>query len=489
METSITQSDVVLIGAGVMSGTLGTFLKELAPSQSITIFEGLSQVALESSNEWNNAGTGHAALCELNYTAEKADGSVDISKAIAINEKYQLSLEMWSYLVEKGYLQNPQQFIRKIPHMSFVQGENNITFLKKRFEQLSQNPLFENMQFSEDPETLKHWIPLMMDNRNAKEAVAATYIENGTDVNFGELTRKLFQHLTAQGCQLHLNHKVTDIQKSGDGWLLTIQNASGQILKHLCKFLFIGGGGGTLPLLQKTGIKEGKHVGGFPVSGIFMVCRNPEVVEKHHAKVYGKAKIGAPPMSVPHLDTRFIDGKKTLLFGPFAGFTFKFLKTGSICDFPASFKPGNLLTMHIAGLKNIPLTHYLIKQALLTKEQRMADLREFVPDAKSEDWEVIIAGQRVQIIKDLPNAKGSLCFGTEVIASEDNTVAALLGASPGASTSVDAMLGVLEKCFADKLPEWKEKLTEMMPSYGKSLREEPDLIQVSRAKVVRFLGL
>ncbi len=489
METSITQSDVVLIGAGVMSGTLGTFLKELAPSQSITIFEGLPQVALESSNEWNNAGTGHAALCELNYTAEKADGSVDISKAIAINEKYQLSLEMWSYLVEKGYLQNPQQFIRKIPHMSFVQGENNIAFLKKRFEQLSQNPLFENMQFSEDPETLKHWMPLMMDNRNAKEAVAATYIENGTDVNFGELTRKLFQHLTAQGCQLHLNHKVTDIQKSGDGWLLTIQNASGQILKHLCKFLFIGGGGGTLPLLQKTGIKEGKHVGGFPVSGIFMVCRNPEVVAKHHAKVYGKAKIGAPPMSVPHLDTRFIDGEKTLLFGPFAGFTFKFLKTGSICDFPASFKLGNLLTMHIAGLKNIPLTHYLIKQALLTKEQRMADLREFVPDAKSEDWEVIIAGQRVQIIKDLPNAKGSLCFGTEVIASEDNTVAALLGASPGASTSVDAMLGVLEKCFADKLPEWKEKLTEMMPSYGKSLREEPELIQVSRAKVVRFLGL
>lgn len=489
METSITQSDVVLIGAGVMSGTLGTFLKELAPSQSITIFEGLSQVALESSNEWNNAGTGHAALCELNYTAEKADGSVDISKAIAINEKYQLSLEMWSYLVEKGYLQNPQQFIRKIPHMSFVQGENNIAFLKKRFEQLSQNPLFENMQFSEDPETLKHWMPLMMDNRNAQEAVAATYIENGTDVNFGELTRKLFQHLTAQGCQLHLNHKVTDIQKSGDGWLLTIQNASGQILKHLCKFLFIGGGGGTLPLLQKTGIKEGKHVGGFPVSGIFMVCRNPDVVAKHHAKVYGKAKIGAPPMSVPHLDTRFIGGEKTLLFGPFAGFTFKFLKTGSICDFPASFKLGNLLTMHIAGLKNIPLTHYLIKQALLTKEQRMADLREFVPDAKSEDWEVIIAGQRVQIIKDLPNAKGSLCFGTEVIASEDNTVAALLGASPGASTSVDAMLGVLEKCFADKLPEWKEKLTEMMPSYRKSLRKEPELIQVSRAKVVRFLGL
>lgn len=489
MKTLMTQSDIALIGAGVMSGTLGTLLKELAPEQSITIFEGLPQVALESSNEWNNAGTGHAALCELNYTAEKPEGTIDISKAIAINEKYQLSLEMWAYLVEQGYLKSPETFIRSLPHISFVQGKKDVAFLKQRFEQLSQNILFKEMLFSQDKNILKNWIPLIMENRNPDQDIAATYMATGTDVNFGELTRKLFQHLIGQGCQLYLNHKIIDIQKAEKGWLLSVRNASGQIFQHHCKFLFIGAGGGTLPLLQKTGIPEGKYIGGFPVSGIFMVCKNPEVVSKHYAKVYGKAKIGAPPMSVPHLDTRFINGEKTLLFGPFAGFTFKFLKTGSICDFPASFKPGNLLTMHIAGLKNIPLTHYLIKQALLTKEQRMSDLRDFIPEAKSEDWDVIIAGQRVQIIKDLPNARGSLCFGTEVITNEERSVAALLGASPGASTSVDAMLSVIEKCFGEKLPKWQAKLQEMLPSYGKALRDEPELLKASQTKIMRLLNI
>lgn len=483
------QSDIVLIGAGIMSGTLGTFLKTLMPEKRITIFEAEPDVALESSNEWHNAGTGHAALCELNYTAEKADGSIDITKALNINEKYQLSLEMWSYLVEKGYIEKPEEFIRKLPHMSFVQGEKDVAFLKKRFEALSQHPLFEGMQFAEDKETLEKWIPLMMQNRQGNEPLAATLIEHGTDVNFGALTRKLFQHLQKQGCELQLNHRVKDIQKTADGWVLSVQDASGQIFQHSCKFVFIGCGGGTLPLLQKTGIKEGKHIGGFPVSGIFMVCRNPEVVEKHHAKVYGKAKIGAPPMSVPHLDTRFIEGKKSLLFGPFAGFTTKFLKHGSLLDFPTSFKADNFATMLIAGTKNIPLTHYLIKQAMLTKEQRMADLREFVPDAKSEDWDVIIAGQRVQIIKDLANERGALCFGTEVISAEDKSIAALLGASPGASTSVDAMLSVLSQCFIAQQPELKEKLLEIVPSYGEKLRDKPELIHAVKQKAAQWLGV
>ena len=449
------QSDVVLIGAGIMSGTLGTLIKEILPEQSITIFEAQNAVATESSNEWHNAGTGHAALCELNYTAEKADGSIDITKALNINEKYQLSLEMWSYLVAKGDIDNPAEFIRKLPHMSFVQGEKDVNFLRKRFEALAQHPLFEGMQFTDNRETLAKWIPLMMQNRQGNEPLAATLIEHGTDVNFGELTRKLFKNLQKKGCELKLSHHVQDIQKTAEGWTLTVKDASGQILQHACRFLFIGCGGGTLPLLQKTGIKEGKHIGGFPVSGIFMVCRNPEVVEKHYAKVYGKAKIGAPPMSVPHLDTRFIEGKKSLLFGPFAGFTMKYLKQGSQLDFPLSFKPDNFATMMIAGMKNIPLTNYLIKQAMLSKEQRMADLREFYPEAKSEDWDVIVAGQRVQIIKDLPNERGSLCFGTEVITSEDKSVAALLGASPGASTSVDAMLSVFSKCFVENSLNYK----------------------------------
>ena len=483
------QSDVVLIGAGIMSGTLGTLIKEILPEQSITIFEAQNAVATESSNEWHNAGTGHSALCELNYTAGKADGSIDITKALNINEKYQLSLEMWSYLVAKGDIENPVQFIRKLPHMSFVQGEKDVNFLRKRFEALAQHPLFEGMQFSDDRETLAKWIPLMMQNRQGNDPLAATLIERGTDVNFGELTRKLFKNLQKQGCELKLGHRVQNIQKTTEGWTLTVKDSSGQILQHSCKFLFIGCGGGTLPLLQKTGIKEGKHIGGFPVSGIFMVCRNPEVVEKHHAKVYGKAKIGAPPMSVPHLDTRFIEGKKSLLFGPFAGFTMKYLKHGSQLDFPLSFKPDNFSTMVIAGIKNIPLTNYLIKQALLNKEQRMAELREFYPEAKSEDWDVIIAGQRVQIIKDLANERGSLCFGTEVITSEDKSIAALLGASPGASTSVDAMLSVFSKCFVEKHSELQVKLKQIVPSYGEKLRDKPELIHQIRSKAEKWLGV
>ena len=483
------QSDVVLIGAGIMSGTLGTLIKEILPEQSITIFEAQNAVATESSNEWHNAGTGHSALCELNYTAGKADGSIDITKALNINEKYQLSLEMWSYLVAKGDIENPVQFIRKLPHMSFVQGEKDVNFLRKRFEALAQHPLFEGMQFSDDRETLAKWIPLMMQNRQGNEPLAATLIERGTDVNFGELTRKLFKNLQKQGCELKLGHRVQNIQKTTEGWTLTVKDSSDQILQHSCKFLFIGCGGGTLPLLQKTGIKEGKHIGGFPVSGIFMVCRNSEVVEKHHAKVYGKAKIGAPPMSVPHLDTRFIEGKKSLLFGPFAGFTMKYLKHGSQLDFPLSFKPDNFSTMVIAGIKNIPLTNYLIKQALLNKEQRMAELREFYPEAKSEDWDVIIAGQRVQIIKDLANERGSLCFGTEVITSEDKSIAALLGASPGASTSVDAMLSVFSKCFVEKHSELQVKLKQIVPSYGEKLRDKPELIHQIRSKAEKWLGV
>lgn len=213
----------------------------------------------------------------------------------------------------------------------------------------------------------------------------------------------------------------------------------------LQKFVFIGGGGGSLPLLQKTGIPESKHIGGFPVSGLFMVCKNQKVVEQHHAKVYGKAKVGAPPMSVPHLDTRYIDNKKALLFGPFAGFSPKFLKTGSNLDLIGSVKPNNVLTMLAAGVKEMGLTKYLIQQVMLSHEKRMEELREFIPNAKSEDWDIVVAGQRVQVIKDTDaGGKGTLQFGTEVVSAADGSIAALLGASPGASTAVHVMLEVLE---------------------------------------------
>ncbi|WP_064200249.1 malate:quinone oxidoreductase [Brevibacillus brevis] len=485
------KTDVILIGAGVMSATLGALLKELAPELEIKVFEKLAKAGEESSNEWNNAGTGHAALCELNYTSEKADGSIDISKAIKINEHFQLSRQFWAYLVKNNLIQNPQDFIMPIPHMSMVQGEKNVSFLKKRFEALANNPLFQGMEYSDDPEKLKEWIPLIMEGRASNEPIAATKIDSGTDVNFGALTRMLFDYLKTKDVAINYKHAVEDIKRTSDGmWKLKVYNmGTGNIEEHIAKFVFIGGGGGSLHLLQKTGIPESKHIGGFPVSGLFMVCKNQEVVEQHHAKVYGKAKVGAPPMSVPHLDTRYIDNKKSLLFGPFAGFSPKFLKTGSNLDLITSVKPNNVITMLAAGVKEMALTKYLIEQVMLSHEKRMEELREFIPNAKSEDWGIVVAGQRVQVIKDTPAGKGTLQFGTEVVSAADGSVAALLGASPGASTAVQVMLEVLEKCFPQRMAEWEPKIKEMIPSYGVSLMQNQELLHEIQRSTDEALGL
>jgi malate dehydrogenase (quinone) len=480
MEKTEASSDVILIGAGVMSATLGAILKEVAPDWKITVYEKLGGAGEESSNEWNNAGTGHAALCELNYTSEKTDGTVDISKAIKINEQFQVSKQFWSFLVQKGYIKDPKSFIMPLPHMSIVHGEKNEKYLKKRFDAMSKHHFFSDMEYTTDHHTLKSWFPLIMNGRKSNEVVGATKIASGTDVNFGALTRNLITHLEQQQVAIHYNHQVLDFKRLQDGrWEVKIKDLkSGTTKKQTAKFVFIGGGGGSLHLLQKTGIAESKSIGGFPVSGLFLVCNNPEIVKQHHAKVYGKAKVGAPPMSVPHLDTRFIDNKKSLLFGPFAGFSPKFLKTGSFFDLVKSVKPHNLFTMLAAGVKEMGLTKYLVQQVLLSQEQRIEELREFIPNAKAEDWSVIIAGQRVQVIKDTDaGGKGTLQFGTEVVSASDGSVAALLGASPGASTAVSVMLEVLEKCFPQQLPSWEGKLKEMIPSYKVSLEKQIDLHQ------------
>jgi malate dehydrogenase (quinone) len=401
-------------------------------------------------------------------------------------------MQFWSYLVNSKLINNPQDFIMPLPHMSMVQGEQNVTFLKKRFVALSNNPLFQGMEFSDDPRKLMEWIPLIMQGRPSNEAIAATKIDSGTDVNFGALTRMLFDHLESKNVEINYKHSVNDIKCTSDGlWELKVKNLdSGTVERHTAKFVFIGAGGGSLHLLQKSGIPEGKHIGGFPVSGLFMVCNNPEIVAQHDAKVYGKASVGAPPMSVPHLDTRFIDNKKSLLFGPFAGFSPKFLKTGSMFDLVTSVKPDNLITMLAAGVKNIPLTKYLLQQLMLSKEQRMEELREFVPNAKSEDWDLVVAGQRVQVIKDTAQGgKGTLQFGTELVSAADGSIAALLGASPGASTAVFVMLKLIKKCFPQHIKEWESKIKEMIPSYGVSLVENPELFHEIHTSTAQALGL
>lgn len=487
--------DVVLIGGGIMSATLGVFLKELNPNCSIEIHERLSAVALESSNAWNNAGTGHSALCELNYTPEKEDGSIDISKAIKIIESFEVSKQFWAYLCKQKYISNPRNFIHSIPHMSLVWGEDNINFLKKRFEALNACHLFEGMEYSDDNKQLKQWIPLVMAKRDPTQKLAATHIAIGTDVNFGTLTEMLLKHVDEDcpNVNVHLQHEVRDIVKQADGtWLVKVKDeVTGERKSVKAKFVFIGAGGGALHLLEKSKIEEAKGFAGFPVSGQWLICKNKKVIQKHNAKVYGKAAIGAPPMSVPHLDTRVIDGDKALLFGPFAGFSTKFLKEGSFLDLPLSIAPHNILSLVGVGLHNISLTKYLIEQVSMSMEERMDALREFVPDAKTEDWVLADAGQRVQVIKRDAEEGGVLEFGTEIVASKDGSIAALLGASPGASTAVSIMLDVLSKCYPKEMKSavWQNKLKQMIPSYGKHLSEDKQLTKQIRNWSHQLLSL
>lgn len=476
--------DVLLVGGGVMSATLGTLLARLDPSLKIVMAERLDQVALESTDGWNNAGTGHAGYCELNYTPQQADGSIAIARALAINASFEVSLQLWSALAEQGALPSPSNFINRTPHASFVWGEADVAFLRERHARLSAHHLFADMEYSENAETLREWMPLVMQHRAAGQKLAATQVQYGTDVDFGALTRSMVESLQKQSnFELLLNRSVEDLQQLANGrWRVSLSD--GKVVD--AGFVFLGAGGGALPLLQKSGIPESKGYGGFPVSGQWLVCNNPEIAKQHHAKVYGKAPLGAPPMSVPHLDTRIIAGKPALLFGPYAGFTTKFLKRGSFLDLIASVKPDNLKSMLVAGRDNLDLTRYLIGEVFQSHKDRVDALRQFFPEAKESEWTLANAGQRVQVIKH-----GKLVFGTEVVTAADGSLAALLGASPGASVAVQAMMNIVERCFKDRMQDagWQNRMKEMIPSYGESLVDNADLLRLVRARTLSTLDL
>ncbi|MCL1677198.1 malate dehydrogenase (quinone) [Elizabethkingia meningoseptica] len=470
--------DVVLIGGGIMSATLGTMLHEFDPNLKIALFERLKDVARESSSAWNNAGTGHSAFCELNYTTEKKDGSIDISKAEKIAEQFEISKQFWAYLVSKGYIDSPKEFINSCPHMSLVFGEKDIEFLRKRHQTMTKSHLFEGMEFSDDHDKLREWVPLIMRSRNASEKLAATRMAMGTDVDFGALTKKLVKHLeAAPNVEVFRYHEVKDIDDNDGKWRMKIKDRlNNHPVEVEADFVFIGAGGYALPLLDSSDIKESKGYGGFPVSGQWLVTKDPELIAMHHAKVYTQATVDAPPMSVPHLDLRIIDGEKALLFGPFAGFSTKFLKNGSYLDLPESINFKNIRSLFGAWWHNLSLTRYLIRQVTMSKDQRIAHLRDFIKDANADKWELMLAGQRVQIIKKDEAEGGKLEFGTEVVTNKRGTIASLLGASPGASTAAFAMINILEKCFGDKLQkEWREKLLEMVPTYGRKLKDSGEL--------------
>ncbi|MEJ5919630.1 MULTISPECIES: malate dehydrogenase (quinone) [unclassified Corynebacterium] len=474
--TASDEVDVALIGAGVMSATLGVLLKELEPTWSQVVFERLDQPAEESSSPWNNAGTGHSALCELNYTPEK-NGQVESAKAVKINEQFQVSRQFWTTLVDRGVITDPREFINAVDHTAFAQGADQVEFMRRRYEALNKHILFEGQELIEDNDKFSEYLPLMAEGRDFSTPVSVIKNPNGTDVNYGALAKQYLAAMSDHGTQINYGTEVKGIERQGDKWALKVKNVhTGDVRVVRAKFVFVGAGGQALPLLQKSGIPEIRGFGGFPVSGQWLRCTNPEIIEKHDAKVYGKASVGAPPMSVPHLDTRIIDGKKGLLFGPYAGWTPKFLKQGSNLDLFKSLRAHNLPSMVGVGLQEMPLTQYLISELLKDENARVEALREYIPNVRAEDWELITAGQRVQVIKPQKFPKmGSLEFGTAVVNSQDGSIAGLMGASPGASIAPAVMISLLERCFGNRMGDWAPKLKEMVPSYGRNVNDDPAL--------------
>ncbi|UPL17009.1 malate:quinone oxidoreductase [Microbacterium aurugineum] len=483
--------DVVLIGGGIMSATLGTLLHELQPEWKIVAFERLSDVAQESSNPWNNAGTGHAALCELNYMPQQGDAPLDPAKAVSINEQFQQSRQFWSSLVDRGVLDAPSTFINATPHMTFVRGEKDVAYLKARYEVLKEQPLFAGIEYSEDSRVINTWAPLLMQQRRKGEPFAATRVPAGTDVDFGALAHQLFDHLTESGVTLRTNHEVRSLKKQKDGtWLVKYRNSIGHTPNEVkARFVFVGAGGWALKLLQNSGIPEIKGYGVFPIGGQFLKTTNPKIVAQHKAKVYSQASVGAPPMSVPHLDTRVVDGESSLMFGPFATFSPKFLKNGSMLDIVSQVRAHNLLPMLQVAVKNPDLITYLVGELLKNHTKKVDSLRTFMPTAKDEDWTLIDAGQRAQVMKKDPEKGGILQFGTEVVSSADGSIAGLLGASPGASTAVPIMLGLLKTCFPSEYPAWEPELRALIPTFGQKLNTDAALAEESTEATAATLGI
>ncbi|MGY1760835.1 malate dehydrogenase (quinone) [Geodermatophilus sp. SYSU D00779] len=461
---SVEDWDAVLVGGGVMSATLGMLLAQAEPDRRVLVVERLDEAGCESSAAENNAGTGHAGLCEFNYTPRRPDGTVDPGAAVLIAEQFAASLVFWARLVERGELGPPAAFVRSVPHLGLGRGADGVAYLRARFEALRCHPLFADLEYSDDPDVLATWVPLVMAGRAEGEPMAATRAAQGTDVDFGVLTRQLLAALRARGGEVRLGTEVTSLRRSGGRWELAVRDrATGTRRRLRTPYVFVGAGGGTLPLLQSARVPEVRRYGAFPISGRFLRTDRPELVAAHRGKVYGHAEPGAPAISVPHLDLRVVDGRESLLFGPFAAFSPRFLTRGRLGDLVRSVRPGNLPVLLASVRDNRALVAHLVRQVTARPSSRMAALRRFVPTAREEDWRLVNAGQRVQVLKETDGRGTLVGFGTEVVTSAGGSLAALLGASPGASTAVATVLDVLDAGSPGRRDEWGPRLAELVP--------------------------
>ena len=481
-------ADVALIGAGIMSATLGALLQHLEPDWSIEIFESLDAPAQESSHAWHNAGTGHAGFCELDYATPLPNGTLDVSKAIETGEQFQITRQFWSALLASGQLPTASRFVQPMPHLAFVAGAENVAFLRQWYDTLRTEPLFANLRYSDDPAQIGEWSRALVDGRGTEQPIAATYEASGTDVDYGALARALLDAQVAQGARLHLSHRVTDLERDGDGWRITHRSAAGTRTSR-ARFVFVGAGGGSLRLLQRSGIPEARGYAGFPVSGKFLRTRNPAVVAAHRVKAYGRAEQGVPGVGAPHLDQRRVNGEGSVLFGPFAGFDPRFLKSGSRLDLLRTVQPGNIGGMLHVARDNIDLVKYLVREIAAPRSKQLRALRRLMPSAADEDWELITAGQRVQVIGTPAGGRGRLQFGTELVSSPGNRLAGLLGSSPGASTAVPVMIRLLQEAFSDRYDAWTGPLRELVPSLGRPMNTDEDWALAIREKTACVLGL
>ncbi|WP_017975510.1 malate dehydrogenase (quinone) [Actinopolyspora halophila] len=482
--------DAVIIGGGIMSATLSVLFSEVQPDWRIAVVEQLDEVGLESSDARNNAGTGHAGLCEFNYTPRRSDGTVDASSAVRIGEQFATSLVFWARLVERGALGPPETFIRSVPHLGFGSGADGVAYLRARWEALRDHPLFADMEFSDSPAEVASWMPLMAEGGRGDKPMALTRTGQGTEVDFGVLTRQLLSVLEERGGTVRMRQQVTSLRRLGAEWQVeTRDRGTGQLRRLRTPYVFVGAGGGTLPLLQSARIPETRRYGAFPISGQFLRTDRPDLVAAHRGKVYGHAEPGAPAISVPHLDLRVLDGRESLLFGPFASFSPRFLSHGRLTDLPRSVHLGNLPVLLTSVRDNRSLVAYLVRQVTQSAEARMAALRRFVPAARADDWTLITAGQRVQILKRIGGRGTMAGFGTEIVTSAGGSLGALLGSSPGASTAVSTMLDVLATSFPQRMPEWASRLDRLVPSAQMMREPDPGRTTEEVARARRVLGL